>query len=306
MTDTTPLVASSECAASQSHSVSPNGTVGVLLITYQSADDLPAFLESLPAAVAPYRFEVAAVDNASSDDSARIVREFGAHVAVNETNAGLAAAINQGAAMTSADWLLIANPDTRLTEGSVAQLIRTAGSDDRIGCVGPRIRSFDGTAYPTGRRFPSVGIGMMHAVLGTVWKNNPATRAYFGRSAGGDVDWVSGSCVLFRRLAFDDIGGFDTGYFMYFEETDACLRLHRGGWRVVFDPEVGIYHREGGSTRFAPFRKVYNHHRSALRFYCRHHSRDLWLLLAPVVAAGLAVRATASLLRTAIGRVLSR
>jgi N-acetylglucosaminyl-diphospho-decaprenol L-rhamnosyltransferase len=280
--------------------------VGVVLVTYQSADDLPTFLESLSAAVAPYPLEVAAVDNASSDDSVRIVREFGAQVVANTTNVGLSAAINQAAAMTSADWLLIANPDTRLTEGSIARLVETALNDERIGCVGPRIRSLDGAAYPTGRRFPSVGVGIAHAVLGTVWKNNPATRAYFGGSHGGDVDWVSGSCMLLRRSAFDDISGFDTGYFMYFEETDACLRLHRNGWRVVFDPEVEIYHREGGSTRFAPFRKVYNHHRSALRFYCRHHRRDLWLLLAPAVAAGLVARAVASLLRTAVGRARSR
>ncbi len=278
----------------------------MVLVTYQSADDLPTFLESLPAAVAPYPFEVAAVDNASSDDSVRMVRGFGAEVAANTTNVGLSAAINQAAGMTTADWLLIANPDTRLTEGSIARLVETASSDDRIGCVGPRIRSLDGSDYPTGRRFPSVGIGIAHAVLGTVWKDNPATRAYFGRPTGGDVDWVSGSCMLFRRSAFDAIGGFDTGYFMYFEETDACLRLHRNGWRVVFNPDVEVYHREGGSTRFAPFRKVYNHHRSALRFYCRQHHRDPWIMLTPIVAAGLAARASVSLLRTAIGRALSR
>lgn len=274
-----------------------------MLVTYQSAEDLPTFLRSLPAAVAPYPFEVVAVDNASWDDSVRIVGEFGARVTANPTNVGLSAAINQAAAMTSAEWLLIANPDTRLTEGSIARLVETAHGDDRIGCVGPRIRSLDGADYPTGRRFPSVGIGVTHAVLGPVWKNNPATRAYWGRSEGGDVDWVSGSCMLLRRSAFDAIGGFDTGYFMYFEETDACLRLHRNGWRVVLDPDVEVYHREGGSTRFAPFRKVYNHHRSALRFYCRQHHRDLWLLLAPLVTVGLVLRAGASLLRTAIARV---
>lgn len=306
MIDNTPLAASLERTAGRPRSASSLGTVGVVLVTYQSADDLPTFLESLPAAVAPYPFEVAAVDNASSDDSVSMVRGFGAEVAANTTNVGLSAAINQAAAMTTADWLLIANPDTRLTEGSIARLLETASSDDRIGCVGPRIRSLDGTDYPTGRRFPSVGIGIAHAVLGTVWKGNPATRAYFGRPIGGDVDWVSGSCMLFRRSAFDAIGGFDTGYFMYFEETDACLQLHRNGWRVVFNPDVEVYHREGGSTRFAPFRKVYNHHRSALRFYRRQHHRDPWIMLSPIVAVGLAARASVSLLRTAIGRALSR
>lgn len=90
---------------------------------------------------------------------------------------------------------------------------------------------------------------------------------------------------------------------MYFEEVDICLRLHRAGWKVVLDPSVAIFHLEGGSTRHARFRKVVNHHRSALRFYCRYHCRDPWLLFAPVVALGLVVRALASLARTGIGRV---
>jgi N-acetylglucosaminyl-diphospho-decaprenol L-rhamnosyltransferase len=85
--------------------------------------------------------------------------------------------------------------------------------------------------------------------------------------------------------------------------VDVCLRLHQTGWKVVLDPSVAIFHREGGSTRHAPFRKVVNHHRSALRFYCRYHRGDPWLLFAPVVALGLVLRALASLVRTGIGRV---
>src|SRR5262249_54848043 len=135
----------------------------------------------------------------------------------------------------------------------------------------------------------------------------PATRAYRGHDRRPDevssVDWVSGSCMVFRREAFDAIGGFDTDYFMYFEEVDICLRLHRAGWKVVLDPSVAIFHRGGGSTRPARSRKVATHHRSARGFYCRPHRHDPWLLFAPVVALGLVVRALASLARTGIGRV---
>jgi N-acetylglucosaminyl-diphospho-decaprenol L-rhamnosyltransferase len=149
-------------------------------------------------------------------------------------------------------------------------------------------------------------VGTLHALLGPVWPNNPATRAYYGHDRRTDevssVDWVSGSCMVFRREVFDAVGGFDTAYVMYFEEMDICLRLHRAGWRIVLDPSVAIGHRGGGSTRHAPFRKVINHHRSALRFYCRYRRRDPWFVFAPVIALGLVVRALASLLRTGIRR----
>jgi N-acetylglucosaminyl-diphospho-decaprenol L-rhamnosyltransferase len=120
------------------------------------------------------------------------------------------------------------------------------------------------------------------------------------RSRPLDVDWVSGACMLVRRRAFEEIGGFDPGYFMYFEEMDACLRLHRAGWRVVFDPVAEVKHVVGGSTRSAPYRKVVHHHKSALRFYCRRYARDPRLVMAPLVAGFLTVRGVASLARTAV------
>lgn len=279
-------------------------TVGLVVVTYGSAEDLPPFLESLPAAVESLPLQVIGVDNASIDDSADILEQFGARIVHNMENVGLTRAINQGAAELDTEWLLIANPDTQLTPGAVATLVETAMSDDRIGVVGPRIRRLDGSDYPTGRRFPSIGIGIIHALLGSVWPANPATRAYFGDPASGvsDVDWISGCFMLFRRKAFDAVGGYDTRYFMYFEETKIALDLHRAGWRVVLDPSVEIRHREGGSTRHAPFRKVFNHHRSALRFYCDYHRRSPQLALAPLIAAGLVARGAGSVLRTALAR----
>ncbi|MEV6319903.1 glycosyltransferase family 2 protein [Nocardia sp. NPDC051787] len=283
-------------------------TVGLILVTYQSAEDLPPFLESIDAAVEPLTLDVIGVDNTSTDASADIIEEFGGRVIRNRENVGLAAAINQGAAATDAEWILVANPDTQLAPGSIAALVETAKSDDRIGMIGPRIARLDGTPYPSGRRFPSLAIGVVHAFLGAVWPGNPATRAYFGDPVDSvsDVDWISGCCMLFRREAFDAVGGFDTRYFLYFEETKMALDMHRAGWRVVFDPSVEIRHREGGSMRSAPFRKIRSHHRSALRFYCDYHRGSPWLLFAPLVAAGLVARGAASVLRTAISQRLRR
>ncbi|MEU8899570.1 glycosyltransferase family 2 protein [Nocardia sp. NPDC048505] len=277
-------------------------TVGLILVTYQSAEDLPPFLESLPAAVEPYTVEVICVDNTSTDDSADLVEDFGGRAIRNRANVGLSAAINQGAAETDAEWLLVANPDTRLTPGSIAALLETARADYRIGMIGPRVTKLDGTPYPSGRRFPSLLVGVAHALLGGVWPGNPATRAYFGEpvTTVSDVDWISGCCMLFRRAAFDSVDGMDARYFLYFEETKMALDMHRAGWRVVLDPAVEIRHREGGSMRHAPFRKVRAHHRSALRFYCDYHRNSPWLLFAPLVAAGLLARGALAALRTAV------
>jgi N-acetylglucosaminyl-diphospho-decaprenol L-rhamnosyltransferase len=281
-------------------------SVSVVLVTYESAEDLAACVATLPAAAGPHELEIVVVDNASRDASAEIARGLGIKVLESPTNLGLSRAIDRGAAATVAPWLLLVNPDTRLAPGSLARLLRTAHADPTIGCVGPHLRNSDGSEYPTGRRFPSILVGALHAALGTVWQGNPATRHYHmrdvDRSRPVQVDWVSGACMLLRRDAYEAAGRFDAGYFMYFEEMDFCLRLRRAGWRAVYDPGAEVTHILGGSTRSAPYRKVWNHHRSALRFYCRRYARDPRLLLAPLVALFLAVRGLASLARTAIAQ----
>jgi N-acetylglucosaminyl-diphospho-decaprenol L-rhamnosyltransferase len=284
----------------------------VVLVTYFSARDLPACLASLPAAAGTAALEVVVVDNASGDDSAEMARTLGAQLGLpvkvieNAANVGYARAANQGVAATSAGWVVVANPDTRFEPGSLSHLLATGDADPTIGCLGPDLRNPDGTPYPTGRRFPSLFVGALHAALGTVWAGNPATRRYHmtnvDRRIPVQVDWVSGACMALRREAWDAVGGFDVGYFMYAEDMDLCLRVARAGWRVVFDGAARVEHTVGGSTRRRPFRKVADHHRSALRFYVRHYRRDPRLLLTPAVAAFLTARAAVSLARTALER----
>jgi N-acetylglucosaminyl-diphospho-decaprenol L-rhamnosyltransferase len=278
----------------------------VVLVTYESAEDLPACIASLPEAAAPHELEILVVDNASSDDSAGIGRSLGAKVIENQRNLGYSRAANRGAAATAAPWLLVANPDTLLAPGSLARLVATASSDARIACIGPRLQNLDGSDYPTGRRFPSLLTGGLHALLGSVWPDNPATRRYhltdLDRSQPAGVDWVSGACMLLRRSAFDEVGGFDGSYFMYFEDMDLCLRLARAGWKVVLEPRAIVEHLVGGSTRSAPYRKVFDHHRSTLRFYRRRYAGDPRLVLLPLVAAALMGRGGVSIARTALQR----
>src|SRR5690606_19695432 len=159
-----------------------------------------------------------------------------------------------------------------------------------------------GAPAPRGWPSPPFRCRIASARPGGVWPGNPPPRRSFGKqlTTAGDVDWTSGCCMLFRREAFAEVGGFDERYFLYFEETKMALDMHRAGWRVVLDPSVGIKHREGGSMRSAPFRKVRSHHRSALRFYIDYHRGAPWSVFAPVVAAGLAVRAVIASARTAV------
>jgi N-acetylglucosaminyl-diphospho-decaprenol L-rhamnosyltransferase len=218
-------------------------------------------------------------------------------------NLGYGAAANRGVAATSSKYVLVLNPDTVVEPGMVKTLVAALERDPELGLVGPRLDNHDGTLYPSAREFPKLGDAIGHAFLVDVAPNNRFTRRYrmldWDHREPRRVDWVSGACFLARRAALDAVGGFDEAYFMYLEDVDLCWRLGRAGWRAGYEPTAGIMHVQGVSTARAPYRMLLAHHRSMLRFWWRSTTPS-HRLLAPVVAAGVAVRAASEVARRAL------
>ncbi len=239
--------------------------------------------------------EVVVVDNDSIDGSgaALAAADADARLIPAGANLGFGRAANRGVAATDAYRVLILNPDAVVEPGCVKALLAALDGDEGLAVVGPRVDNPDGTRYPSVRRFPDLPVAAGHAFLGLVRPNNRFTRRY--RMLDGepdqtaDVDWVSGTCMLVRRSAFDAVGGFDEAYFMYVEDVDLCWRLRRAGWRVGYEPGARVVHTVGASSERAPYRMIAAHHRSLLRFAFRSTTGPRRLLL-PLVAVGLALR----------------
>jgi N-acetylglucosaminyl-diphospho-decaprenol L-rhamnosyltransferase len=240
--------------------------------------------------------EVVVVDNGSGDGSSTALLDIDPDVVLVAAgaNLGFGRAANRGAARASGEALLICNPDVVVEPGAVKALAAALERDLGLAVVGPRIEDRDGQVYPSPRVFPGLVDALGHAALGLVWPANPFTRRYrmldADRSQPSDhVDWVSGSCFLARRRAWDELGGFDEAYFMYAEDVDLCWRAGRGGWRVGFEPAARVVHVQGVSTDQHPYRMIVEHHRSLLRFSAR--STTGWRrALLPLVAVGMALR----------------
>jgi len=111
-----------------------------------------------------------------------------------------------------------------------------------------------------------------------------------GNSSVREVDWLSGACLMLRREALDQVGVFDARYFMYLEDTDLCLRMHRSGWGVYYVPSAGFVHTIGRSSDQAQPRMILAHHRSMCQYYCKHMARGLGLLLVPLALAAIGAR----------------
>ncbi|CAA9259491.1 MAG: N-acetylglucosaminyl-diphospho-decaprenol L-rhamnosyltransferase [uncultured Blastococcus sp.] len=247
----------------------------VVAVTYSPGEALDGFLESLATATT-CAVEVVLADNGSTDGVPEAAAQRFPHVTLLRTggNIGYGAAANAGLAGLATGYALVANPDVRFEPGSVDELLAVAERWPRAATIGPAIRTPEGELYPSARDLPQLTTGAGHALLGWVWPANPWTARYRRereapreRTAG----WLSGSCFLVDLEAFWSVGGFDPGYFMYFEDVDLADRLGRSGWLHVYAPSSVVVHEGGHATRREPHRMQRVHHTSALRYLARRY-----------------------------------
>jgi N-acetylglucosaminyl-diphospho-decaprenol L-rhamnosyltransferase len=268
----------------------------VVTVSYGSADVLPAFLDSLAAASAE-PVTVVVADN-KGDEVAPLVQARGAQHLAMPTNVGYGAAMNAAIESLpgSVEWVLIANPDLVLKPAALDTLISVGQADPRIGAVGPATLTAEGELYPSARAVPSLRTGVGHALFANLWISNPWSRAYRNDAEAEpvrrDAGWLSGACVLVRRSAFQEVGGFDPQFFMYFEDVDLGYRLGKHGYRNVYEPAAVVTHTGAHSTASDSRLMIKAHHDSARRFLNKKYSGwKLWPIRT-ALAIGLRVRST--------------
>ncbi|SBN63954.1 N-acetylglucosaminyl-diphospho-decaprenol L-rhamnosyltransferase [Curtobacterium sp. 9128] len=277
-----------------------SGRAAIVTVSYNSLDVLPPFLTSTADASADdVEVVVADNDSADADELRGITEAAGARFLELGENRGYGAAANSAVATLDRDvrWVLVSNPDVVLEPLALDRMIATASADTTIGAVGPRLLEPTGEVYPSARLVPSLRTGLGHAAFANVWPGNPWTKRYRqdgDHSARRDAGWLSGACVLVRRDVFDRLGGFDEGYFMYFEDVDLGWRIGKAGFRNVYDPSATAVHVGGTATKGSSERMRKAHHESAYRFLAQKYSAWwLWpLRVALKVALSVRARAT--------------
>jgi GT2 family glycosyltransferase len=251
--------------------------------------------------------EIVVVDNASTDGSDALIQRERPDVRLirNAYNLGFAAAANQAIRATSADVVVLLNPDVIVRPGALAVLRNTVDSHPKAGVVAPLILNPDGSVQPTKRAFPSVWQAALHGLVGLFWPGNPGTRAYTladaSFSGARTVDWVAGTAMAIRRSVFDAVGGFDERFFFFVEDVDLCKRMGDAGFEVWFEPAAVIVHEWGGSWTQRPLKFLWMHHLNLFRYVLKHR-RGVWIATYPFVAVGLLLRFGLLALRWVITR----
>ncbi len=218
--------------------------------------------------------EVLLVDNDSRDGSVDMVRRNFPSVQLldQETNLGFAAANNIAAQRARGGALLLVNVDAWIAPEALKKLFARLDADSGLGLVTPQLRYPDGS-----RQFSwSPARGVVGEVMQKLRNPFEANSWAHGRVARGLArlagrPWYTAACVLVRTAAYRAIGGFDTEYFMYFEDVDFCIRLEAAGWRLAVEPTAIAYH-VGGFSRNVDVDSLYRP--SQLRFY--ENRRPAW------------------------------
>ncbi len=237
--------------------------VAIAIVTYRSAALTIDCLRSIEPErlTSGIRIRVVVVDNAS-DDAPMITEAIEANswsswvtLITAPRNGGFAygnnLAIQCAYETGSPDYFHLLNPDTVLRTGAIGALARFLEAHPDVGIACSSFENSDGTDWPIAFRFPTIlsefegglQLGLATRIL------RPWAASVQMRKVAQPIDWGPGASMMVRRPVIDAIGGFDENYFLYFEETDFCLRAKRAGFSTWYVPESRVMHIAGQSTK---------------------------------------------------------
>ncbi len=203
-------------------------------------------------------FEIIVVDNNSSDDSVKAIKNAYAKVnlLVNEKNIGFGKANNQAIKASAGEYVLLLNPDTIIVGDAIQRMLAFIINDAHIGAVGPKVVDGNKVVQPecarkyltlSGELVRLAKIDLLHrrSKMDNTWNH---TR---------EVEVLSGSCMLIRKSCLEQIGGFDEQFFLYGEDVDLCYRIKQSGWKVYYFHKASVRHlahqASAKATAFSPF-----------------------------------------------------
>lgn len=287
----------------------PVPKVGIVILNYRNFVDTVACLQSLAHATYP-RVETIVVDNDSRNNSLQRIGqdlesrgipcarldegEVGECFHFRESvflvqasaNRGYAAGNNLGiraALARGCDYVLILNNDTEVQSDFLEPLVVYAEAHPELGAVGPKILNIAGCVERNcARRRPNLRFYFFATGIGRkVWPNNPWSRGHhyeeeYDYDEPKSVDLLSGSCMLLKGTALEQIGLFDETTFLYLEELILHEKFRSWGWRQAIVPASVIMHKGGQTTRNEQPAHIQKAARESLLYYLKHYRHFGW------------------------------
>jgi len=274
--------------------VKAKDTVSVIIVSYNTCNLLKQTLNSIYQAEGkPNWLEILVVDNNSQDGSWQMVKKEFPKIRLMalKKNLGFAKANNLAAAKASGKYLLFLNSDTILRSRAIAKMINFSKAKPKVGIVGPKLLAEPKKVQAFGMGYKTNLKQKIKTHLAPILANFGFSRKwltklsleYWDWRRPRQVAWVTGAALMIKKDFFNKLGGFDAGFFMYFEDQDLCWRATRAGYQIWVLPQAKIIHLGGQSLNLTAQRKRY-YYQSEDRFYQKHFSRKDYYLMRIVSA----------------------
>jgi GT2 family glycosyltransferase len=248
--------------------------LSIIIVSWNTTRLLENCLASIQTNPPTSPFESWVVDNASTDDSPRMVREKfpQVHLVENRENVGFARANNQAIQRCTGKYVLLLNPDTLVESGALQALVDFLDKHPEAGAAGARILNPDGSLQISSHPRPTLSRELwrlFHLDNLSPYAEYPLTKWETNQAL--EVDLLMGACLLLRKEVLDQVGFLDEDYFMYSEEIDLCYRIQRAGWRLFWVPQADVVHFGGQSTQQAPTEMFLNLYHGKIKYFRKHN-----------------------------------
>ena len=273
--------------------------LSVVFLSYNTRDLTRQALSTVLAAAEGLEAEVFVVDNASADGSADMVAEEFPQVKLirNAANVGFSAGNNVALRQVTGEYALLINTDTIVRRDALRTMVEFMDAHPEAGACGCKILDPDGTLQLDSRRgFPTpLAAFCKMSGLSRLFPKHPLIAhyhmTYLDPEQTAEVEVLSGSCMMVRKAAMDEVGLLDEDYFMYGEDIDWCYRFHQAGWKIYYVPTTEIIHFRGESGRGTPLKILYRKSQAMSIFVNKHMARryrffPLWLLQVGIALHG--------------------
>ena len=206
--------------------------------------------------------ETIIVDNASSDNSLEIIKDYPVIIIKNERNKGFAAGNNQGIKAAKYPYILLLNMDAKIEQGALSKMLKKMESNEEIGCVLPIILNPDRSTQ---------SLGLTHSISGLGINQKSSKEEIFG---------FYGACVLLRKKMLNEIGGFDDAFFTFYEDLELSYRIRLSRWKFAFSKDAYIIHKGSGAGNY---HKYYFLHRNKWIVILRYWALNWVFVVLPII-----------------------
>ncbi|MHB1457837.1 MAG: glycosyltransferase family 2 protein [Armatimonadota bacterium] len=264
--------------------------LSISIVSWNTCSLLDACISSIQEASPGIEYEIIVADNASTDDSVKMLKEKYPDVNLieNTGNLGFARANNQVYARSTGRYFMLLNPDTVCMPGSLTELVRFMDANQSVGIVGPLVLNPDRSLQYSWARFPTLLSESMGKLERVIIPQNvqPVTSEETRLLGPFQTDWVGGCALVTRREAVECVGLMDESLFMYCEETDWCLRFSNSGWKIYVNPLSEIIHLGGQSSNQVSDKCLAHLFNSKVAYFRKHHG----LIPAMLLSVSLSIR----------------